>query len=139
VVNQVCPNDSRDNAPEHRNAKKEADGKSPVRQAIVNQEVRDAEAAHADADAEGELSREAGFAQAALEHECDGERGMRSGKRVVGLEATGPAPVVGGMNVPQPSVPHAPVQEPRPSVHGHGYEDGHRDPHAHPTPAGPDK
>jgi len=102
-----------------------------VDQAVVDDDVRDSERAHPDADAERDLAGDPRGAAASEENERDGDRRVKERQGVVGFEArpVGSRLVVRSMNSPKPRVPDPAVKQRRPEVHRHGDDDGNRRPH----------
>ena len=106
-------------------------GQTTVNEAVVHDRVRDPERRRADTHAEHHLSRDPGARLAPVEDAGDRERRVQRAEHVVGFEATGTTSMMGRVDAPEPSVPHAPVQERRPEIHRHRDDDRDREPNQH--------
>lgn len=108
-----------DDAANDAEAKQEPHGQAPVAEAVVHDEVPEAEGAHAEAGAERELARDARGRDAAPHDERDRRGHVEEGERVVRLEprAFRAGRVVGAMNRPEPPVPDRAVEERCPQLH----------------------
>jgi hypothetical protein len=122
---------------EPRDARERPDGEALVHEAVVHDDVREAEERHAGAGAERDLPDRARRGATPVEDERDRDRRVQRAQRVVRFEPAAPRAVVRPMNPPQPPMPHAAVQERGPEVHRDGDEDRGRNPerrardHAH--------
>jgi hypothetical protein len=124
MMNEVSVTD----AGEVRDARQLADREAPVHQAVMHDDVREAEDRHADAGAEGDVAEDAGRAEAAVEDERDSDGSVQEGEGVVALEEPAAAPVVRAMNSPESVVPHAAVKERGPALHRCGRRERDDDP-----------
>jgi hypothetical protein len=107
-----------------RHAQEERDREATVHDAVVEDHVSDTEHRHSRARSDRDGGGDS-MHVAPDHHERGGDRGMRGGQRVVGLEATRTASVVRAVNAPETMVPHAAVEQARPGLHGGGDYDGH--------------
>jgi hypothetical protein len=106
--------------PAHRRqTEQKADRQAPVHDAVVEEHVRETEDRHAYARSDGGGGEEP--VHVASDHDQGGrDRGVRGGEGVVLLEAPRAARVVRAMDRPEPVMPHATVEEPRPRLHRGG-------------------
>jgi hypothetical protein len=110
--------------PPHRvEAKEERDRQPPVHQAVVHDDVGEAEGRHAGADPDRHSGGDA--VQVATHHDEDHrDRRVQRRERVVLLEAAAAARVVRAVYGPEPVVPHAAVEQARPRLHQRGDDEG---------------
>src|SRR4051794_23044578 len=99
------------------------DGKTPVNQSVVHDDVRDAEHGHPNAGSVQNLAPHAGRSDAPVQDERDSERRMQHRERIVGFEAPSARLVMRAVDGPEPSVPNLAMKQRCPSVHGHRDDD----------------
>jgi hypothetical protein len=103
-------------APQPRESCEEGHRQPAVNEAVVNDHVREAEGSHAAAGTDGDR-RQRAVEVAAQHHEEHRDGRVSRRERVVQLEASLAARVMRAMDAPEPMVPHATVEEPRPGLH----------------------
>jgi len=97
--------------------RQEAHRQAAVDEAVVHEQVGQPEARHADANADGGRRRRS-VQIASNHHQRGGDRCVRGREHVVVLEAATTAAVMRAMDAPQRRMPHAPVEQARPWLHG---------------------
>jgi hypothetical protein len=120
-----------DDGAETAKSKKRRQRHPPVDEAVVYDEVRNAERAHPDAGAERGLPGDARRAAASEENERDCDGSVENGQRVIRFESCTVPPrlVVRSMNVPKPRVPDAAMEKRGPEIHGNGNDSRDRGPY----------
>lgn len=113
---------------EQRDLSEPPHGQAAMDEAVVEDEVAEAEERHADADAEERLAQRARRSGAAVEDQRDRDGRVQGGEGVVGFEAAAALAMVRAVNRPQHSMPEAAVQHAGPQLHRGGDDEGDRDP-----------
>jgi hypothetical protein len=98
-------------------AQKALHRQSPVHEPVVKGEIEQAEGAHADAPAVGEIAHGTGRPDAAVENKAEGDGRVRRREQIVRLETTAARAVMALVHGPEQRVPDATVQERGPCLH----------------------
>jgi hypothetical protein len=97
-------------------------------EAVVDEEIGEAERRRANSDTERELAHDADRASASIKNERDRERRVEKRERVVLLEGTRSWPMMRAMDREEEAVPETAMEEPCPKIHQHEYDERRRNP-----------